>query len=201
MSGDFELGFGVIHDYVGVENSTFSCFLHASCMVLCIRAEFSDISTGCKNSFSGPGSNGVRARVRSYRKDIKPLFKPKVSSSYEAAAAACSSFTAKPNMTKTPVHKKTHLHKTSVGCAVAADPHADMRLLDHAHVVGAVADRQRHGRQLVLHHTHDVAFLLGRDAAADHGGAAVAQLHEAELRARLLLFKLRGVACLRNNMW
>ena len=52
-------------------------------MVLCIRAEFSDIDR-CKNSFSGPGSNGVRARVRSYRKDIKPLFKPKVSSSYDS---------------------------------------------------------------------------------------------------------------------
>eukprot|EP00961_Rhodomonas_salina_P087105 1171630-Rhodomonas_salina.3 len=53
---------------------------------------------------------------------------------------------------------------------VAADADADVGLGDHGHVVGAVADGERHGLGLhaVAHHAHDLPLLVRRDPARDH---------------------------------
>ena len=53
MPENFVLGFRGTHDYFGWETGTFPCSLHASNTVLCIREQFSDISTGCKNALQG----------------------------------------------------------------------------------------------------------------------------------------------------
>ena len=51
---------------------------------------------------------------------------------------------------------------------LARDSDADVRGLDHAHVVRAVADSERHGAgDTVLYELHDERLLLGGDTAAD----------------------------------
>lgn len=52
---------------------------------------------------------------------------------------------------------------------LAEDADAHVRLLDHRHVVAAVADRERQRLRFVLHDAHDLRLLRGR-AAADHDG-------------------------------
>ena len=59
--------------------------------------------------------------------------------------------------------------------ASAARARTDVRLLDHADVVGAVADRERHAAR-ALDELHDLRLLLRRHAAADDGGALHADL-------------------------
>lgn len=58
---------------------------------------------------------------------------------------------------------------------VARDADADARLLDHGHVVGAVADGQRHLARLLRHRVHHLRLLAGRHPAADHRPALEAQ--------------------------
>jgi hypothetical protein len=53
----------------------------------------------------------------------------------------------------------------------ADDADADVRLLDHAHVVRAVADRQRDLADVLLDERDDLRLLAGRDPAADDRGA------------------------------
>ncbi len=48
---------------------------------------------------------------------------------------------------------------------VATDPHSDVSRLNHAHVVGAVAYRQRDGLHVFLHHVHDLRLLQRRHSA------------------------------------
>ncbi|KAG7832737.1 hypothetical protein KL943_004678 [Ogataea angusta] len=50
----------------------------------------------------------------------------------------------------------------------AADADADVRGLDHRHVVGAVADRQQQRALLALHEPHHQRLLQRRHTAADH---------------------------------
>lgn len=45
---------------------------------------------------------------------------------------------------------------------VATDPHSDVSRLNHAHVVGTVADRQRDRLHVLLHHVHDLGLLQRR---------------------------------------
>lgn len=63
---------------------------------------------------------------------------------------------------------------TGEGCLVALfadDPHADVCLLDHAHIVAPIADGQRDLVQLALDILYQQGFLLGRRAAAYDGAA------------------------------
>ena len=61
---------------------------------------------------------------------------------------------------------------------LAGDADADVGLLDHGHVVGAVADRQRHDVEAVLDQPHDGGLLARTDATAEDGLASLAEQQE-----------------------
>lgn len=67
---------------------------------------------------------------------------------------------------------------------LAADADADLGALDHPDVVGAVADRERHGRggDARAHHLHDERLLLRGHAARDDGLAAARDGQQRVLR-------------------
>mmetsp|Transcript_29031 Transcript_29031/g.97908 ORF Transcript_29031/g.97908 Transcript_29031/m.97908 type:complete len:242 (+) Transcript_29031:634-1359(+) len=69
----------------------------------------------------------------------------------------------------------------------ARNPDADLRRHDHVHVVGAVADGQRHGPRVhVRLDEHDkLGLLLWGDAACDHGVAFLQNGKEHRLDARV----------------
>lgn len=48
---------------------------------------------------------------------------------------------------------------------VATDPHSDVSRLNHAHVVCTVADRERDGLHVFLHHVHNLWLLQRRHSA------------------------------------
>lgn len=62
----------------------------------------------------------------------------------------------------------------------------DRRFLtfDHVDVIGSVSDGQRHGLLVLLHQTHHVGLLFGRDAAADHGFTLAGHVHEVQLQIK-----------------
>mmetsp|Transcript_30475 Transcript_30475/g.78829 ORF Transcript_30475/g.78829 Transcript_30475/m.78829 type:complete len:249 (-) Transcript_30475:313-1059(-) len=59
-----------------------------------------------------------------------------------------------------------------------ADAAPDVRRLDHADVVGAVADGEGHSAHVLLHHVSHQRLLARRHAAAHDAEALRAQLHE-----------------------
>ena len=63
----------------------------------------------------------------------------------------------------------------------AADADADVRSLDHAHVVGAVADPRGDKAAAAFHQRRDPRLLYGRRPAADHPGGGAAQREEVRL--------------------
>lgn len=56
---------------------------------------------------------------------------------------------------------------------------------DHVDVVGSVSDRQGHSLLVLLHQTHHIGFLFGRDAAADDGFALAGHVHEVNLWTKI----------------
>jgi len=52
---------------------------------------------------------------------------------------------------------------------VAADPHSNVRRLNHAHIVCTVADRQRDGLHVFLHHIHNLRLLQRRNSTETIG--------------------------------
>ncbi|KAJ2864202.1 hypothetical protein GGH94_003066 [Coemansia aciculifera] len=68
---------------------------------------------------------------------------------------------------------------------LAADANADVGLLDHADVVGAVADGQAQRAQAVLDEPHDQRLLQRRHAAAQHGLAPHRQVQQQRRQVRL----------------
>ena len=56
------------------------------------------------------------------------------------------------------------------------DADSDMGFLDHGHVVGTVADGQRHGLRLNCHGLHYLGLLAGRYATANDRPTLQAQL-------------------------
>jgi hypothetical protein len=61
---------------------------------------------------------------------------------------------------------------------LARDTHADVSCLDHAHVVGAISDRERHYAEAVFDQSDHLRFLAGRNTASDHSLAACGELDE-----------------------
>lgn len=53
--------------------------------------------------------------------------------------------------------------------------------LDHVDVVCSVSDRQRHSFLVLLHQTHDVCLLLGRDPTADDCLALTGHVYKVNL--------------------
>lgn len=66
----------------------------------------------------------------------------------------------------------------------AADADAHVRGLDHRHVVGAIADRERDALHAELDELDDLHLLLGAHAAADDRLAARGNLKAARERER-----------------
>ena len=60
---------------------------------------------------------------------------------------------------------------------VSGDADADVGLLDHGDVVGAVADGERDGVPALLHQLHHLRLLDRRDAAADHALTTVERVN------------------------
>mmetsp|Transcript_41232 Transcript_41232/g.117640 ORF Transcript_41232/g.117640 Transcript_41232/m.117640 type:complete len:324 (-) Transcript_41232:1928-2899(-) len=62
---------------------------------------------------------------------------------------------------------------------LAPDAYAQVRALNHRHVIGAVADGQRDARAvLILHQLHELPLLLRGQATADAGAALCGELEE-----------------------
>lgn len=58
---------------------------------------------------------------------------------------------------------------------LTSDTHADVRLLNHGDIVGAVSDGKCHDIQPVLDQTHNGRLLRGRHTTAEHGPTLLAQ--------------------------
>jgi hypothetical protein len=79
----------------------------------------------------------------------------------------------------------------SLETLLARDTHANVSRLDHAHVVGAVSDRERHHAEAVFDQSDHLRFLAGRDTASDDSLAAGRELDEE--RAVPCAFLIQGL--------
>jgi hypothetical protein len=60
----------------------------------------------------------------------------------------------------------------------ASNTDTDVSLLDHSHIVRAIANGKSHDVQSVFDHVHDSGLLCGTDAAAKNGFALLTQQKE-----------------------
>ena len=65
-----------------------------------------------------------------------------------------------------------------------ADPHPDVRGLDHGHVVGPVPDGEGHGLLVLLDQLHHQGLLQGRHPAADDGRTVLCHAQKCKFHIR-----------------